>query len=217
MAKGVSAKNYKASEAEKVNAEVGMSQYQRFRNTYNPLIKRHIERTQTDDASKVARRTANADAMQASTKGLTLGKVESTDYPGAVGDVLTGQLGVANKAARGYQNEQGVDALARSRQQVAMAQSGMEQLGRLGASEALARARAKEQVNQAKFDAAMQIGTTLVGQGMENLSQKDAAGKSSFWSPGILDTTAQSPTGKPVYKTAASWEERVGAGLGRNF
>lgn len=217
MAKGVSAKNYQPSEAEKANAEVGMSQYQRFKNTYAPLLRKQMERTQTDDASKVARRTANADAMQATTKDLSLGKVENPNYPGAVDDVLIGQLGVANKAARQYQNEQGADVLSRARQQVGTAQEGMSMLSRLGTSEALTRARAKEEVAQAKINAATQIGSTLVSTGMENLSQKDINGKSSFWSPGNLDEKAFSPTGAPVYKTARTWDERLQAGLGRSF
>ena len=217
MAKGVSAKNYQASEAEKANAEVGMSEYQRFKQAYAPVLKNQMVRTQTDDASKVARRTANADAMQATTKDLSLGKVENPNYPGAVADVVTGQLGVANKAARQYQNEQGANVLARARQQVGTAQEGMSMLSRLGTSEALTRARAKEEVAQAKINAATQIGSTLVSTGMENLSQKDINGKSSFWAPGILDEKATSPDGKPVYKTAASWEDRLSAGLGRSF
>lgn len=216
MAKGVSSKDYQASEAEKTSAGIAQSEYQRFKTTYAPLLKKRAEDTQTDAIKTSLRGRANADTMQALTSKLSLDKVESPSASGDVAQAYTGQLGEADKIAREYQNNQGVDILGRARQQAGTAQEGLAQLSRLGTSSALARAQAKAEVAQSKWNAAAQIGSTVIGQGMENLSQKDANGKSDFWTPGVQQP-GTTPDGKPIYKPAASWEQRLEAGLGRSF
>lgn len=144
---------------------------------------------------------------------LSAPSLQVAEAPGAAGDMaeaLTGQLGEANKVARTYQNDMGADTLAKARQQAGVAQQGLSQVSRLGVSSQLAKAQAKQEVAQAKWNAAAQIGSTVVGTGMENMSQTGG-----FWTPGNIDLMAKSPTGAPVYKPATSWETRLNAGLGR--
>jgi hypothetical protein len=83
-----------------------------------------------------------------------------------------GQLGVANTNAKNVQNQMRTNVLGTARGQAADAQTGMAQASRLGTSQALARAQAKQQVASAKFNAAGQIAGAFLMQGAENMKTK---------------------------------------------
>lgn len=210
MGKGTSSADYKASPAELANAQVAQSEYQKFKTSYAPLLKKRAVDTQTDAIKTTLRGGANATAMHALTKNLSLPAAESPDTAGNIADGLTGQLGEANQVARTYQNNMGADTLAKARRQTGYAQEGLAQVSRLGTSAALARAQAKDAVAQAKWNAIAEVGSAYVGEGLENLSETG-----DWHTPGVLIGVDEQ--GKPDYRKSKSLRESFQIGTGRNF
>lgn len=214
MGKGPRKSDYKASAAELANAQVAQSEYQKFKTTYAPLLKQRAVDSQSDAIKTTLRGRANADAMQKMNPQIQgMGAANSTSVVGNVAQGLQGQLGEANRRGREYQNNQGASTLALARQQAGTAQEGLAQVSRLATSSALARAQAKEQVAQAKVNALAQVGSTIVAQGMENLSMKRPDGTSSFFTPGVQ--TGVDEAGKPIYRQSQSLAENWSVGTGR--
>lgn len=211
MGKGTSSADYKASPAELANAQVAQSEYQKFKTSYAPLLKKRAVDTQTDAIKTTLRGRANADTMQTLTKAPSLPAAEDPNTAGNVADGLTGQLGEANQVARTYQNNMGADTLAKARRQTGYAQEGLAQVSRLGTSAALARASAKAAVAQAKWNAIAEVGSAYVGQGMENLSQGQG-----WHTPGVL-LPEPNEDGTPKYRASGSLGESFQIGTGRNF
>jgi hypothetical protein len=209
MGKGTSSADYKASPAELANAQVAQSEYQKFKTSYAPLLKKRAVDTQTDAIKTTLRGRANADTMQTLTK-TSLPAAEDPNTAGNVADGLTGQLGEANQVARTYQNNMGADTLAKARRQTGYAQEGLAQVSRLGTSAALARAQAKDAVAQAKWNAIAEVGSAYVGEGLENLSETG-----DWHTPGVL--IGADEQGKPIYRKSESLRESFQIGTGRNF
>lgn len=211
MAKGVSKNDYRASAAELENAKVAQSEYQRYKQTYHPvLVKRGVD-SQSDAIKTTLRGRANADTMQKINPQVQgMAAAGSTSVVGNAAQAIAGQLGEAQKVGQQYQNEMGADTLARGRRMAGTAQEGLAQVSRLGTSTALVKAQAKEQVAQAKLNAAAKLGSTFVATGMENYSETG-----DFLTPGELDTTHISTDGKPKYNAAPNWKTRFELGLGR--
>lgn len=168
MSKKPKAADYKPSEADKTSASVAMAEYQFFKQKYDPLLQQMRDKYLTEDLQSGLRARANADTMQA----LSAPSFQQSQNIAAAGDMAqayTGQLGVANTSAKDIQNKAQTNVLGIARGQAADAQSGMAQASRLATSEALARAQAKQDVAQAKFNAATQLGSQFVGQGIKNM------------------------------------------------
>lgn len=179
--------DYKASEAEQASASVAMAEYDYFKQKYDPLLQQMRDKSMTEDIQSGLRGRANADTMQALSTPNYLA-LNRSDASGDVSQALSGQLGVANTSAKNVQNTMQSNVLGTARGQAADAQSGMAAASRLATSEALTRARAKEDVAQAKLAAAVRVGSTLAAQGFDNMgtSGVDAAGnpvKGSFFTP----------------------------------
>lgn len=215
MSKSPKQSDYKASASEVANAEIGQKEYARFREKYAPLLKIRAETSQSDDIKHSLRGRANADVMQTLSKP-SIVAAESTTAAGDMAEAVTGQLGQANKSARAYQNDMGADTLAKARQQAGRAQQGLSEVARLSTSAALAKAQAKQDVAQSKWNAAFQIGTAAVGQGIENYAQTGNA-----FTPGVVDTTQGTngvmEDGSVKYRSALNIGEYWGAGTMRNF
>lgn len=180
------ASDYKASEAEKASASVGMAEYQYFKEKYDPLLQQMRDKSLTEDVQSGLRGRANADVMQA----LSTPSYEAASSPTAAGDMaqaLTGQLGASNVAAKQVQNTMQTGVLGTARGQAADAQTGMAQASRLATSSALERARANQQVAQAKQAAIAQVASTAVAQGIEN-----RASGGTFFTPNDPKTGAVS-------------------------
>ncbi len=174
MASKPKASDYKASDAEKASASVAMAEYQYFKEKYDPLLQQMRDKSLTEDVQSGLRGRANADVMQA----LSAPSYEAATSSTAAGDTaqaLTGQLGAANVAAKQVQNTMQSNVLGTARGQAADAQSGMAQASRLATSSALERARANQMVAQAKQAAVAQVGSTLVAQGLDNMSTSSEA------------------------------------------
>lgn len=161
--------DYEASDAEKASASVAMAEYQYFKQKYDPLLQQMRDKSMTEDVSSGLRGRANADTMQALTSQPNYRQTQSATATGDMAQAYQGQLGVANTNAKNVQNQMRTNVLGTARGQAADAQSGMAQASRLSTSQALERARAKQQVAQAKFNAAGQIAGAALMQGFENM------------------------------------------------
>ena len=92
---------------------------------------------------------------------------------------LGGQLQVANVSGKDIQNKMQTNVLGTARGQAADAQTGMAQASRLGTSQALARAKAKQDVRSARSAALGQVaGAALVAGNEKGLfGDKATAGE----------------------------------------
>ena len=107
---------------------------------------------------------------------------------GDLSQALQGQTNVANIRAQEVQNRMRTNVLGTARGQAADAQTGMAEAARLGTSAALERARANQQVAQAKYSAAGQVAGAALMQGLDNMgtSGVDAQGnpvQGGFFTP----------------------------------
>ena len=196
--------DYKPSEAEKASASVAMAEYQYFKQKYDPLLQQMRDKSLTEDVQSSLRGRANADTMQALTSQPSYQQTQSNTLAGDMAQAYQGQLGVANVAAKDIQNKMQTNVLGTARGQAADAQTGMAQASRLSTSEALTRARANQEVAQAKLNAATQMGTAFVGEGLKNIE-----GGGSFLSPNVNAGTSAAP------RLASGWKERFGASRAR--
>lgn len=198
------AQDYKASEAEKASASVAMAEYEYFKQKYDPLLQQMRDKSLTADVQSGLRGRANADTMQALTAQPSYQQTQSTTAAGDMAQAYQGQLGIANVAAKDIQNKMQTNVLGTARGQAADAQTGMAAASRLATSEALTRAKANQEVAQAKLSAAGQIAGTLIGQGVSNMKttgqRMDPTGmgppeqvSGSFFTP--VNSAGQSVTG----------------------
>jgi|TARA_Y100000401_G_scaffold10424_1_gene7122 hypothetical protein len=145
--------DYEASEEEKVSASVAKANYDFFKSNYAPLLKQMRDQSQSDDNRLALRGRASADTMQALTSQPTYMATQDVEGAGDISQALAGQLGVADKAAKNIQNTAATNVLGVARGQAADAASGMAKASRLATSDALARARGKQQVRSARTQA----------------------------------------------------------------
>lgn len=198
------------SAAETASAQIAKSRYNDFKTKYAPLLKLRAAESQTDAVKTSLRGRAQADTMQALSKP-SLAVAESPTAAGDMAEAVTGQLSKANTKAREYNNQVGLSVLARGNQQAATAQEGLATASRLSTSSALAKAQAKQDVATAKWNAVAEIGSKVIGQGMENYSQTGG-----FFTPGVQQP-GTTPDGKPIYKSAQGPLGYLNAGISRNF
>jgi len=185
MSKKPKAQDYKPSESDKASASVAMAEYQFFKQKYDPLLQQMRDKSLSDDTTRTLRARAGADTMQALTSEPTFQQTQNIGSAGDLAQAYTGQLGLASEQGKKIQNQAQTNVLGISRKQAADAQSGMAQASRLDTSQALARAQAKQDVAQAKFNAAVKLGTTFAGQGMKNLASGPAG---TFFTPQVAET-----------------------------
>ena len=172
MGSGPKKQDYEASDAERASASVAMAEYQYFKQRYDPLLQQMRDKSMTEDVSSGLRGRANADTMQALTSQPTYRQTQSTTETGDTAQAIQGQLGIANTSAKDIQNTMRTGVLGTARGQQADASTGMAQASRLATSQALERAKAKQTVASAKFDAAGKMAGAFLMQGAENMKTK---------------------------------------------
>ena len=154
--------DYEASEAERMSASVAMAEYNYFKQKYDPLLQQMRDESMSDDSVDKLRGRTNADTMQALTSQPTYRQTQSTTATGDTAQAVQGQLAQATKSGLGIKNQMRTNVLGTARGQAADAQTGMAQASRLATSEALTRAKANQQVADAKYAAGGQlIGASL--------------------------------------------------------
>ena len=121
------------------------------------------DKSMTDDYKTTLRSRANADTQQA----LAGGGFRETSRADAAGEraaAIQGQLGQATTQAKGIENRMKTGVLGTARRQAAEATTGLARASRLGASEALTKAKAAQDVSAAKYKAGGQLlGATVMG------------------------------------------------------
>jgi len=157
------------SDAEKASASVAKAEYDYFKKNYDPLLQQMRDESMSGDNASKLRGRSNADTMQALTSQPSYQATQNVQNAGDVGQALQGQLGLANANAAKIQNQMQSNVLGTARGQAADAQSGMAEAARLQTSQALERARGKQQVSAAKMSAAAQIGGAALAQGISNM------------------------------------------------
>lgn len=174
--------DYQPSASDKASASVAMAEYEYFKQQYDPLLREMRDKSMTEDVASGLRGRANADVMQA-LSGPSYQAASRADGGGDLSQALQGQTNVANIRAQEVQNRMRTNVLGTARGQAADAQTGMAEAARLGTSAALERARANQQVAQAKYSAAGQVAGAALMQGLDNIgtggsffTPKDAEG-----------------------------------------
>jgi hypothetical protein len=179
--------DYQPSASDKASASVAMAEYEYFKQQYDPLLREMRDKSMTEDVASGLRGRANADVMQA-LSGPSYQAAARGDGGGDLSQALQGQTNVANIRAQEVQNRMRTNVLGTARGQAADAQTGMAEAARLGTSAALERARANQQVAQAKYSAAGQVAGAALMQGLDNMSTSglDAQGnpvQGGFFTP----------------------------------
>ena len=168
MASKPKAQDYKPTEVDKANASVALAEYEFFKQNYDPLLKTMRDEALSDDAQRTLRARANADTMQALTGETSLAGAQRVGAAPAMAQAIQGQLGQATAAGQQIQNQMASNVLGVARKQGADAQTGMATASRLATSEALARAKAQQDVANAKLAAGTQLAGTFIGAGLSN-------------------------------------------------
>ena len=149
--------DYEASDAEKASASVAMAEYQYFKQKYDPLLREMRDESMSDDSVNKLRGRTNADTMQALTSQPSYRQTLSTTATGDTAQALQEQLAQATKSGTEIQNTMRTNVLGTARGQAADAATGMAKASRLATSEALNRAKANQEVADAKYAAGGQI------------------------------------------------------------
>jgi hypothetical protein len=158
--------DYQPSASDKASASVAMAEYEYFKQQYDPLLRQMRDKSMTEDVASGLRGRANADVMQA-LSGPSYEAAARGVGGGDLAQALQGQTTLANVGALDVQNTMRTNVLGTARGQAADAQTGMAQASRLGTSEALARAKARQDVAQAKYSAAGQVAGAALYRGMQ--------------------------------------------------
>lgn len=196
---------YQATESEKASAAVAMAEYKYFKEKYGPLLRQMRDQSLTEDTTSTLRGRANADTMQALTSTPQYQNTQSLGRAGDMAQAYQGQLGIANEAGKKIQNTAQTNVLGTARGQAADAQSGMAKASRLATSEALTRAKAKQDVRMARLNAATQVATAMVGEGAKNIQ-----GGGTFFTP---NKNAGNPNAG--VELASGFKDRLGASMAR--
>jgi hypothetical protein len=208
--------DYQASEAEKASAGVATAEYEYFKQKYDPLLQEMRDKSMNEDIRSTLRGRANADTMQ-QLSAPSYERATSATVAGDTAAALGGQMNEANMVANKASNEQRLGVLGAARGQMATAQDGMATASRLATSSALERARANQQVAEAKQAAAVQVASTFAFQGMENKATRGIGPdgqevKGTFFSPVRADGSKVSGFGGRLsYSTFGDMSRPVAA------
>jgi hypothetical protein len=152
--------DYKASAAEQVDASVAVDRANIFRRDYMPLLKEQMNYAAKGVDQRLRARAA-ADVQQ-QTASNTLAESQRTDRAGDIANATLSNLGVADNSAAAVENQMATNTIGTAQGQAADASSGISKAARIGASEALTRAKNKQMVAQAKINAGAQLATAGV-------------------------------------------------------
>jgi len=171
---------YKPTKAEQASASVALAEYTYFKEKYGPLLREMRDQSLTEDTTSTLRGRANADTMQALSSTPQYQNTQQLGRAGDMAQAYQGQLGIANQAGKDIQNKMQTNVLGTARGQAADAQTGMAQASRLATSEALTRAKANQDVRQAKINAAVDVASAVVEEG-----EKNKEGGGTFFTPNV--------------------------------
>jgi len=201
---GSKPKKARVSAAERASAAVAMAEHKYFKQRYDPLLQKMRDASHTDDSADVLRGRANADTMQTLAGGASYDRAASAASGGDEAQAYQGQLAQADKTGLSIKNNMQLGVLGTARGQAADAQAGMAAAASMGASRALTKAKAKQDIRAARNAAISQVATAAVLQGGENMQSKKGATNSN--GTPILDanTSQQKMENGSFFKNANS-------------
>lgn len=194
--------DYKASAAEQVDARVAVDRANIFKRDYMPKLKEQMNYAAKGVDQRLRARAA-ADVQQ-QTASNTLAESQRTDRAGDIASATLSNLGVADNNAAAVENKMATNTIGTVQGQAADASSGISKVARIGASEALTRAKNKQMVAQAKINAGAQLATAgVMRAGKEGLFGQKI--QSNIMGPQVAGSS--SPTSTPS----------LGAPVGQNM
>lgn len=227
MSKGPKRQDYEPTESDKVNAATAVAEYTFFKQNYDPLLQQMRDKARENvDARRRLRNRANADTMQTLTGETSLAGSQRVDAAPAMAQAIQGQLGQATSRAEGIQNKLASNVLGVASKQGADAQTGMSVASRLDTSEALARAKAEQDVATAKLTAGTQLAGTVIGSGVSNLrttgvdvdpvTGKLIQTQGSFFKPATITARAYDAITNPQSSTQRGQPSQLGSTSSRS-
>lgn len=201
---------YEPSADEKMSASVALAEYNSFKKKYEPMLLEMRDKSKSEDPTNLLRGRANADTMQALTTETSYEDTQANDKSSEMSQGLQGQMGVANQSGKDVQDKLGANVLGTARGQVSDAQTGMATASRLATSDALTRAKGKEDVRAAKTKAIGQV----AGAALQLGAEKGMFGEA----PQAATWTNKEGTAKPVFtpETKGSFGYNLAASLGKS-
>ena len=158
---------YEASEAEKVEAGVSLAEYNRYKKTYDPVLKDWRDEARKDYAPMLRGR-AGADVAQATTGQMPgLSAVESVSGAADRASLGTSAMLAGTLQAEDISTNMASDVLAASRGQQAQTISGLSVAARLGAQTVIQESRNRMMVSGARMGAFGEVAGTLGAMAMK--------------------------------------------------
>ena len=200
--------HYKASEGEKASAAVAMAEYTYFKEKYDPLLQQMRDKSLSKDPTDTFRDRSGADTAQALTSGSMAQQALSGQGSDDYAKAYQGQLGQADRMGGEVQTKAQMGVLGTARGQAADGTSGMAQVANLQTSAALARAKDKQKLSQAKMTAVGQVAGATLMKGMQNKATtgtREGAmpeGQSGPGAPETVKGSFFSPVDDTGYKVA---------------
>lgn len=187
---------YQPSADEKMSASVALAEYNSFKQKYSPLLEEMRDQSKTEDPTNTLRARANADTMQALTSDTNYEDTQANNKSSEMSQALQGQLGVANQSGKDIQDKLGANVLGTARGQQADAQTGMAKASRLATSDALTRAKGKQDVRAAKTKAIGQVAGAALQLGAEKGMFGEAPQAATFTNKENVGTVLETPASK---------------------
>ena len=172
----------KQSRAEKINADIGFQKKRFFAKNYDPLNVKEFEDAYSNKIKSTLEDRSSADTMQTLTGNLQFNPSQNTTNLGLTGasDLSKGyqtSLLDAGTKASAFQNQRLSSALGVATGQSADTSKSLALLSNLGASQAVADAKAKQLVNMG----IIQGGTAAAGNIINTQADKAAAAGQENW------------------------------------
>lgn len=162
MSKKPKRQAYVPSQAEKTQAGVALAEYNRFKKTYDPVLKEWRDEAGKDYAPMLRGR-AGADVQQSATGRMPgLSAVESVSSAADRASLGTSAMLAGTLQAKDISTNMALNVLAASRGQQAQTMSGLSIAARLGAKGVIEESRNRMMVSGARMGALGQMAGTAV-------------------------------------------------------
>lgn len=158
---------YKATEAEKIQAKVAKAEKDYFDQKYSPLLREMRDISMKENYSGFAAGRGQADTMQALSKP-SFAAAKSVDSSADLASAASAQMVMARGQGLQAQRNRQVGVLGTARGQQADATTGLASIAKLEASDRLQAADRKQMMREARQQAGLQMGGTLLTQGLAN-------------------------------------------------
>ena len=164
--------DFEATEAEKMQASIAKAEKDYFNQTYSPLLKEMRDISMKEDYGSFAAGKGQADTMQALSKP-SYAASRSVDAGADLASAAIGQAVQARGQGLAAQRERQVGVLATARGQQAAATTGLASIAKISASENLQQAKRRQLMRDARQEAGLKIGGTMLAQGVQNMGSGD--------------------------------------------